>query len=188
MNLYKLLFIFICLFLLCGCQNIGGTINDATQPNPQKTDVVNMAGITLQPEGTEPDDANSVTVNGITFSIEEINAGIKDTFNSRMYDTEAYDYSNDNRDIVRDNLIINKKLILHKDVEYNLYFDPENVGYSFPEMTIYIVINNMLYPSSTEENPQVYAFGIRITEWGLQSDFILESFGQRKKLTNFIKM
>ncbi len=179
----RLLQVALCLVFLMmpsACSPIGAEQNEEVH-------VVNTARVTPQPEETEPDVANSVTVNGRTFSIEEINAGIKDTFNNRMYDTEAYDYSNDDRDIVRNNLIVNKKLILHKDVEYDLYFDPENVGYSFPEMTVYIVINNMLYPSSTEENPQVYAFGIRITEWGLQSDFILESFGPKKETYEFYK-
>ncbi len=48
-RLSKLFLIFMCMSLLCGCQNNGGAINDAAPTQPSKTDIVNTAGVTAQP-------------------------------------------------------------------------------------------------------------------------------------------
>jgi len=108
---------------------------------------------------------DTVTINGRQFSVEEINAGIKDTFNCRLY------YHNDTTST---NFSHNEDLILHKDIEYQLYFYDGKGSHLWYEQ-IYMLITNTQHPLSTEGNPLLYCFGIDITEWGLKSDFSFEA-------------
>jgi len=150
MRVARLLLISLSLLLLRGCQNVGNTPQIET---------------TLSSE-SELIGANLVAVNGRSFSIEEINAGIKDTFNCVLY---HHGYrTGDNY------LISNPDLILRKDVEYDLYFESnyQNGIYTFsPTPNLHLLITNMEDPLSTEENPLRYMFSIGITEWGMRSCF-----------------
>ncbi len=140
------------LILLCGCQDISGPIKDST---------------------------DSVTVNGESFSIEEINKGIKETFNTVLYNHGYHDVIN--------YLPLNKNIILKKDVDYELYFESYNDGFeaiAFPPK-IYLVITNIQHPLSSEESPQLYVFGINITEWGLCSDFSYQGHVSQKEMNSF---
>lgn len=134
------------IILLCGCKDSNKTTKD---------DTLNSS-----------DSPVSVTVNGKSISIDEINAGIKDTFNSVLYYHGDDDTSSD--------LTYNKNIILKKDLKYELYFEPNsNSGLkSFVfSPKIYLVITNIQYPLSSEGTPQLYEFGIDITEGGLRSNF-----------------
>ena len=112
--------------------------------------------------GVASADGNPVVINGRSFSAEEINAGIRDTFNSLMYLYGG----------VVNGWLENDEL-LHKDIEYELFFDPYyNDGedqFLFPKK-VYMVITNMFHPSSIDGDPLLFMFGIDITEWGLRSD------------------
>ena len=112
---------------------------------------------------------NIVNINGRSFSVEEINEGIKDTFNCQLY-YEGHDSSSNY-------ITSNTDVILHKNIEYDLYFDPYyNHGenpYVFPKK-VYIVITNMLHPLSTEKDFLLYSFGVDITDLGVRSDFCYE--------------
>ncbi len=174
MRFYKLLLILVSILLLCSCQNIVGAINDAASTQPQKTDIVSTAGVIAQPEVTEPGTANSVKVGGRTFSVEEINAGIRDTLNNLWYlygDDSTSEYISSNKD-----------LLLGKDIEYNLYLHL-GPGYASSSgiydeaspKSLYIVITNIKPLSSTEEKPLLYTFALHITEGGVQSDFYTEN-------------
>ena len=123
---------------------------------------------------------NLVTVNGRSFSIEEINVGIKDTFNSVLYyhgndDTSSY-------------LTSNKNIILEKELKYELFFESnsnnDSKSHVFPPK-IYLVITNMQHPLSSEGSLQMYEFGINITEWGLQSDFSYQGHGPQRESYSF---
>jgi len=133
-------------FLLCGCRSFGSTVVDAL---PDCLD-------------DSPSYENPFVINGRVFSIDEINAGIKDTFNNQLY---LYGYVGGLR-----------KSDIPYDIEYELYFDPEHYGYdekhpfAYPK-TAYLVVTNMLHPLPTEEIPPLYVYGINVTEWGLRSDF-----------------
>ena len=94
---------------------------------------------------------DSVKVNGRSISIEEINSGIKAVFCKDLY------YYPDG----------SMKPFFNNTVEYELFFAPSNR--SLPK--IYMIVTNMEHPSSTEQSPKLYRFGISITEYGLQSDF-----------------
>ncbi|SEW32759.1 hypothetical protein [[Clostridium] fimetarium] len=155
-----LLMLVFTIILLCGCQNFNGTTKDETL--------------------NSSDSPVTVTVNGKSISIDEINAGIKDTFNSVLYyhgndDTSSY-------------LTSNKNIILNKDLNYELYFEPNsNSGLkSFVSPPkIYLAITNMQHPLSSEGSPQLYEFGIDITEGGLRSDFYYQGYGTQKETYSF---
>ena len=184
MRFYKLLLVVLCIFLLCGCQNTDGAMNNANPTQPQKTDTFNTAGvtpqpketeavstavITPQPEETEYDTANSVTVNGRTFTTEEITTGIRDTLNNLWYLHGDYNTS--------EQISSNKNLLLGKDVEYDLYqhLGPGDASKSSYAKMLYVVITNIPPLSSTEEEPRLYTFALRITEGGVESYFYTES-------------
>ena len=121
-----------------------------------------------------------VTVNGRSFSIEEINAGIKDTFNSVLYfygDNDTGEY-----------LFSNKNLVLHKDLEYELYFYKSNfdtvASDIFNPPRVFLVITNIQHPLSTENNPLLYELAIDVTEWGLRSYF--HSEGHTPKMEAYV--
>ncbi|SEW32751.1 hypothetical protein [[Clostridium] fimetarium] len=116
----------------------------------------------------------------ISFPIDEINAGIKDTFNSVLYyhgndDTSSY-------------LTSNKNIILKKDLQYELYYEPNSKSgleaFVFSPK-IYLVITNMQYPLSSEGTPQLYEYGIDITEWGLRSDFSYQGHWPQRETYSF---
>jgi len=114
------------------------------------------------PTDEAPSYENPFAINGRLFSIEEINTGIKDTFNNQLY---LYGYVG--------GLIKND---LPYDIEYELYFDPSHYGYDerYPfsrPKTAFLVVTNMLHPLPMEEIPPLYVYGINVTEWGLRSDF-----------------
>lgn len=151
-------------------------VNDTAPTQPQKTDIVNAAGVTAQPEETETDAANPVTVGGRTFSVEEINAGIRDTLNSLWYlhgDDSTSKYISQNKD-----------LLFGKDIEYDLYYS-ENIGF-YPPM-IHVVITNILHPLSTEEEPRSYTFALCITEGGVESDFYTENSFSKEYAYEYFK-
>jgi len=135
-------------------------------PEPLNNDTPN------QSEETDSTLANPVIVNEKSFSIEEINTGIKNTFNNVLY--------------LHDGVVwLNKDSLLNQDVEYELYFEPNDrsglEAFIFPPK-IYIEITNMQYPEMTEDGkPQFYMFGIDVTEWGLRSDFYYAAFGPKKE-------
>ena len=142
MRVLKTLLTFIlAMSLLSGCLDASNTAGDTSALSHE----------------SEAIDEGLVTVNGRSFSIEEINAGIKDMFNCRLY--------HHNYDNTLSYILLNKDVILGKDVEYDLYYLPPN---SFIGPQIYFVLNNIEHPLSSEEEPLVYSFGISITEWGLQ--------------------
>lgn len=148
MNYFKLFVIAVSMItLLCGCQH-----SDILMDDNHKQ------------EGIESTHYN-ITVGKRSFSIEEINAEIMNTFNNVLYyhgDDDANDY-----------LTSNQNVILHKNIEYELYFDP--VGYVNASPIIYMVITNIQHPLSTAEKPLLYQFGVIVTEWGLQSDFYIQA-------------
>ena len=109
---------------------------------------------------------STIEVNGRLFAIEEINKGIQDIFNCQLYL-----YSND---FTSNYIYHNSELLLHNDVEYELYYDPYLNDWPDPiycPIKVYIVITNFMHPLSTVETPLLYWFGIGINEWGLQSYF-----------------
>lgn len=150
MNYFKLFVIVVSMItLLCGCQNSDIRMDD-----------------NYKQEGTESTHYN-ITVGERSFSVEEINAGIKDTFNNVLYyhgDDDASNY-----------LTFNKNIILHKSLEYDLYFD--STGYINASPIVYMVITNIQHPLSTIEKPLLYQFGIIITEYDLHSDFYYQGHG-----------
>ena len=107
-----------------------------------------------------------ILVNGRLFSVDEINAGIKDTFNCVLYlhgENSTSNWIDSNRNI-----------ILNKDVEYELFLivDPEAKGRSHTNQSLLIlVIKNFFHPFTPDGKPRVYVMGIRINEWGVQSTF-----------------
>ena len=160
LNIKKIFIILLALSFLCGCKA-------AENSNPVKK---------------ESSPQNSITVNDKTFSVEEINEGIKSTFNSVLY----YHGDNDTSPY----LTANKNLLLNKEIEYELYFEPnskkgEDAFVFAPK--IYFAITNVEHPLSTKENPQLYEFGIDITEKGLRSDFSYQSRISKGETYSFIK-
>ncbi|MBR4016486.1 MAG: hypothetical protein IKK11_01560, partial [Oscillospiraceae bacterium] len=95
-----------------------------------------------------------ITVNNKVFSINEINNGIRDVFNTQLY------YYPDG--------LLNQ--FAYKQIEYDLYFSSRQVTpLSFP--LVYIFVTNVEHPLSTEQSPRLYRFGVCMTEYGLQSYF-----------------
>ena len=116
--------------------------------------------------GASQDDYAPLLINGKAFTIDEVNEGIKNTFNSVLY------YHGD--DPNSKYLTSNKNLILQKKISYDLFFEPnfytgEKAFVFSPK--IYFVITNINHPLSTKEKLQLYVFGVDITEFGLRSDF-----------------
>lgn len=122
-----------------------------------------------------------ITINNKVFSIEEINEGIRNTFNNVLYYNGNDDTSN--------YLTSNKNIILNKEIKYELYFEPNsNDGtnsFVFPQK-IYFVITNIQHPLSSAEKSQLYVFGIDITEWGLRSDFSYQGHTPQEEPYSFI--
>ena len=131
MRSIKLLLAVIFLSMLCGCSET----NDSSQiPH------------------SLPESKNSIEVNGRSYTVDEINAGIKEIFNNEMYLNDSIPWLGN---------------ILDKNVEYEMYFYPnttpapdfyESYG---PNPKIRIVVTNIL-PSFPEEETQrfcTYEFG-----------------------------
>lgn len=139
----KFLLMILCLIIaLCGCQNLR-----ETEEVPKFSD-------------------NYITINEKKFPLEEINEGIKNTFNSVLY----Y-YGNDD---TSDYITANKDIILNKEIKYELYLEPnsnEGIEAVVSPQKIYFVITNVQHPLSTTGDLRLYEFGIDITELGLRSDF-----------------
>lgn len=109
---------------------------------------------------------NSVIADGRRFTTTEINADIKNTFNSVLYyrgDHDAGEY-----------LESNKKLVLGKDLDYELYFESNsNRGLDaiIDPPQVHLLITNVRYPYSPDGSQGGYDFSIEVTKWGLRSDF-----------------
>lgn len=101
------------------------------------------------------------------FTAKEIIDGIKDTFNANLYNVNRYDT----------NLMPNQAQILNKELVFDLFFEDnsntDKKEFVYPPK-IYLVITNISHPTSTNDNPQFYKFGIDITKCGLRSDFYFE--------------
>ena len=95
-----------------------------------------------------------ITVNNRTLSIEEINNGIKNVFNTQLYyhpNGHLYQF-------------------VSNQIEYDLYFSSKQVtSLSLP--LIYIFVTNIEHPLSSEQSPRLYRFGVCVNEYGLQSYF-----------------
>lgn len=158
---------------LCSCTGLKSVAPDIqTEMQDEQTDAdeapvpgydANDIDYSEQTDRKRAPDESRITINGRTFTIEEIIEGVMDTFNCQMYL-----YGNDP---TSDNILCNKELILHQDIEYELCYRPPG-PYSLYGRII-VMMPNMLHPYSTDENPRVYFFGIFISEIGLESDFSL---------------
>lgn len=98
-----------------------------------------------------------ITVDNRTFSVEEINNGIRNVFNTVLY----YHTNGQLHQFV------------NKPIEYELYFSSKQET-SFPQ--VHIIITNAEHPLSSVQLPKLYKFGVRLTEYGLQSDFCEQSY------------
>ncbi|MDR1735657.1 MAG: hypothetical protein LBR85_02150 [Oscillospiraceae bacterium] len=107
-----------------------------------------------------------ITIGETEFSVKDINKGIAEVFNSRLYYHGEDSESN--------YLTYNKNLVLHRDIEYELYVNTK-------ENMVCFIITNQLHPLSTEDNPLFYHFGVEITEKGLRSVFSTIAHGPREK-------
>jgi len=142
---------------LSGCQSDGNTVS----------------GIPDCPEETGSIIMEEVIVGDRVFTVEEINAGIKDTFNCYFYLHELYDL-----------YMIDRKNMIGKDIEYELFFIPTNYDGLAAELfppKIGLTITSFQYPELSEDGrPQFYSFWINVTPKGLQSDFFYQGFGPQK--------
>jgi hypothetical protein len=157
----KVLPIILCIVLASCCQNSDSTTSD------------NQA---VKHDENIPVKESSIVINGRMFSIDEINAGIKDTFNCSLY-YHGYDSTSPY-------LFSNIDIVLHQNIEYELYYDPYcNDGKDpfYRPKKFYIIITNKPHPLSTDENPLAYVFGFDVTEYGLRSDFSSHGHVPRNK-------
>ena len=118
----------------------------------------------ISDKNTDVHDGN-ITVDGKSFSVDEINSGIKNTFMNSLY---YYDYIHSSLDA--------DSILKHK-INYELYYEPiQNESDKYPASfpLIHLIITGLQHPLSTEETPQLYDFSIILTEWGLQSYFYSE--------------
>ena len=143
--------------------------------------VVLLCGCGCVKENTNSESADlpekSITVNGRVFTVEEIKEGIGKTLNNILY------YSN--------NLIwLDKELILHKKLEYDLFYVPSihdnTKNADFYHGMIYLVITNVLHPYPSGSDPQLCVYGIGIKRWGLQSHFFYASRTEKEKPDAFL--
>lgn len=107
-----------------------------------------------------------VTINGENISVDHLKDGIKNTFNNILY------YHGDNE--TSPFIIGNKKLMINKEIEYELYFVPAKEADAvlvsdLPK--VYVIITNIYHPLSTQEEPLLYDFAIPINNFELCSDF-----------------
>ena len=148
---------------LGACQNASKTTQSVSGDSKEDISKALSEDASSSPDEIELIDENLIEVNGSTFSIEEINTQIKDTFNCCLYFHGYHDKSS--------LIFMNKDIFLHKDVEYDLYFEPYDSSESSFGTRIHIIITNVEHPLSTEEKPLLYCFSVGLTEWGLLSDF-----------------
>lgn len=153
--------------VICSCKNVNTSVNGETADFSN-----NDATVSTESEindNTTVLDVKSIVVNGTTFSVQQINDGIKNAFNNSLY-YHGKLYS--------DFLDANVDLVLNKGIEYDLFYAPEFVyEYSLtgdaqtllPE--VIMVITNMEYPVSIDGTTQLYMYGIVVTEQGFQTDF-----------------
>jgi hypothetical protein len=159
MRLSKLFFVSVLLaFSLAGCQQAGCATQGASVPTGG--------------EGRTASD--TVVVGDRVFTIDEINAGIKETFNNRLYLTG---YAG----------LCSTEDLLYKDIEYELYFKPDDGSnrntkyYWLDAPAIYLAITNIQHPRLTEAgSTQFYMLGIHIDEKGLQSGFNFATSGPKQ--------
>lgn len=157
MKILHLLSIFLVLqLMLSGCQNTHGA---------EETGNTNMYE-SHKPSGTQNSPNISITVGERTYSLNELNEEIEETFNTKLYYhgscAESLYFTS------------NASLILGKPVEYDLYYASGNIASVDNNPIIYLVITNLEHPLSTEEVPLQYVFGIKVTEQGMQSDFYMQ--------------
>ena len=107
-----------------------------------------------------------VTINGENISVDHLKDGIKNTFNNILY------YHGDNE--TSPFIIGNKKLMINKEIEYELYFVPAKEADAVLDSDlpmVYFILTDFYYPASTEEEPLLYDFAIPINNFELSSDF-----------------
>ena len=92
------------------------------------------------------DETSIITIGERAFTIEEINAGIKETFISNMYywNWDYRDDEDEDRNFILYNLLINRPLFLNRDVEYEVYFQPNVTRFTgVPKPIIQVLITNL---------------------------------------------
>lgn len=130
------------------------------------------------PQKTVPPEERPVTINGRSFTMKEINAEVQKMLNSMLY------YHGD--DDTSEYIIYNKDIILHKDVEYDLYINPPDPRHWNLTM-LDIVITNFHHPLSSEEKLLLlYNFGVPVTEWGLRSKPYTGNYIVEEHMYNFV--
>lgn len=162
MDIKKIIIVFIALLVVCitGCESSNTSISqyDLQSELPRISNA------------TEPDDNLDefvIYVDDRGYTVEDINAGIKNAFNEQLYYHGEYD---------SDYILTNKDIIQGKNVEYDLYLC-KSAEYTSPYATIYI--RNIEHYQSTPENPLFYSMSIFLTKYGMPSDF--NSCGPIKK-------
>lgn len=162
MDIKKKIIVFIVLFVVCiiGCESS----NESISQNDLQSELPRISN------ATEPDDNLDefvIYVDDRGYTVEDINAGIKNAFNEQLYYHGEYD---------SDYILTNKDIIQGKNVEYDLYLC-KSAEYTSPYATIYI--RNIEHYQSTPENPLFYSMSIFLTKYGMPSDF--NSCGPIKK-------
>lgn len=145
--------------LLCSCQ----------QKNRQEP----TFSTTIPTVVAEP----SITLDGVEFTVEQINAQLIETLNTDLYYTGTLSDSQ--------NVFHNSDLILNRTIEYDLYFRPTGEFESYPK--IFIAITNLDHPLSTDTTPMRYEFGIDLTPLGLRSTFSYSGHTAQSSDYNFLR-
>jgi hypothetical protein len=104
--------------------------------------------------------APAVTV-GRVFTVDEINAGIKEFFLNKLITADLWIPDTDNS-------IYSKSFILNNDIEYDLYFERYERRYEL-EYSAHLVFTNRLFTDTYDDEQKLYAISIKMTEFGMQS-------------------
>lgn len=147
----------LCTLSLTACKQ-GETMTDTSTEESE---------MSTEESETEDEIPTSIMVWEREFSVDEINAGIKNLINNVLY------YYGDHED--SDYMMYNKNLVLNQKIEYDLFYIP-NTGDGENDKIwggeILFVMPGIEHPLSQPDDVQIYGMSTRITEEGISSAYL----------------
>ena len=126
-----------------------------------------MTDISTKESETEDEIPTSIMVWEREFSVDEINAGIKNNINNNLY------YHGDHED--SDLMMHNKNLVLNQNIEYDLFYIPNTGEDEFDKIwggEILFIMPGIEHPLSQPDDVKIYEMGARITEEGISLEYL----------------